>query len=254
MAGAGISSALVVSNNFYGATALAISFPILVWSLWITHRDNRIWLRSLAIPVLAYGLMASWFTPSYLRVTLLNMRLVSHPGNTWSIWLALAVLAVYLLLTAKWARRKPESFYIVFVAGFCVFFCLNVLGNRFFGFRVMGEPGRLIPELDLAIILLVVEGARRLWNRSSKIPRMAAAAIVLLPLATAIPYVRHAWLIIVPDPAFEDRIEYKMSEWMSTNLPGVRAMATGSVRFWYDAWHNLPQLGGDPSKAPSISA
>src|SRR6185295_4689038 len=205
MAAAGICSALVVSNNFYGATALAITFPILVWSLWITHRDNGIWLRAFAIPVLAYGLTASWLTPSYLRVTLANMRLVSNPGNSWSIGLALAVLAVYLLVTAKWASRKTESFYAVFVTGLCLFFSLNVLGNRFFGFRVIGEPGRLIPELDLTIILLVVEAARRLWNRPSKISRLAAAAMVVLPLATAIPYVRHAWLIIVPDHAFEDR-------------------------------------------------
>jgi hypothetical protein len=31
---------------------------------------------------------------------------------------------------------------------------------------------------------------------------------------------------------------------MSTNVPDVRAFATGSVRFWYNAWHDLPQLGG----------
>ncbi len=42
---AGIFSALVALTNFYGATALAIFYPILVWSLWVTHRDNRIWLR-----------------------------------------------------------------------------------------------------------------------------------------------------------------------------------------------------------------
>ena len=27
-------------------------------------------------------------------------------------------------------------------------------------------------------------------------------------------------------------------------MPGARALATGSVRFWYDAWRDLPQLGG----------
>jgi hypothetical protein len=31
---------------------------------------------------------------------------------------------------------------------------------------------------------------------------------------------------------------------MGTHLPGARALATGSVRFWYDAWRDLAQLGG----------
>src|SRR5215470_13836071 len=78
IAAAAACCALVVSNNFYGATALAISFPILVWSLWITTQNRRIWLRALPIPALAYGLVACWLTPSYLRVTLTNMRLVSQ--------------------------------------------------------------------------------------------------------------------------------------------------------------------------------
>src|SRR5215813_4628385 len=68
MAAAAICCALVVSNNFYGAVALAMSYPILAWSLWITHRPNWLWLRAAVIPALAYGLTAFWLSPSYLRV------------------------------------------------------------------------------------------------------------------------------------------------------------------------------------------
>ena len=28
-------------------------------------------------------------------------------------------------------------------------------------------------------------------------------------------------------------------------------MATGSVRFWYDAWHDLPQIGGGSDQGVS---
>lgn len=244
MAAAAICCALIVSNNFYGATALAISFPILVWSLWITHQDNRIWFRALLIPLLAYGLTAFWLVPSYLRVTLANMSLVSQPGNTWSIWLTLAVAALYMFVTARWAHGRREHLYGVFVVGFALFFVLNVLGNEYFGFRVAGEPGRMVPELDLALILLATEGLRRLWSNRSTFTRAVAAVIILISFATAIPYVRRAWLIIVSDPHYADRIEYKLTHWMATHLPGVRTMATGSVRFWYNAWHDLPQLGG----------
>ncbi len=39
---AAIFSAGVASNNFYGATALAIFYPILIWAFWITRQDKRI--------------------------------------------------------------------------------------------------------------------------------------------------------------------------------------------------------------------
>jgi hypothetical protein len=241
---AAIFCALVVSNNFYGAVALAICFPILLWSVWITYRNNGVWLRALTIPALAYGLTAFWLVPSYFLVTSYNLKLVSEPGNTWSIWVTLAVCAAYVFLTAKWARGKPELVYTVFVAGLALFFTLDVLGNQFFGFRVSGEPGRLTPELDLVLILLVVEGLRWLWIRDTAGSRAFALALVLMSFATALPYARQAWLLVVPDPNYADRVEFKLTDWMAAHLPGARTMAAGSVRFWYDAWHDLPQLGG----------
>ena len=47
---AAVFCAAVVSNNFYGATALAVFYPILVWSFWITRQDKRIVAPALAIP------------------------------------------------------------------------------------------------------------------------------------------------------------------------------------------------------------
>jgi hypothetical protein len=244
LAAAAISCALVVSNNFYGAVALAICFPLLLWSLWITRQDKGIWLRALAIPALAYGLTAFWLVPSYLRVTTYNLKLVSEPGNTWSIWLALAATGAYLFLSAKWARGREERCWTVFVVGLALFFSLDVLGNYYFHFRVAGEPSRLTPELDLALIFLAVEGLRRLWVRDTPALRAIALAAALMSFATALPYVRHAWQTIVPDLNYQDRVEFKLSEWMADHLPHARALATGSVRFWYDAWRDLPQLGG----------
>jgi hypothetical protein len=243
-AAAAICCALVVSNNFYGAVALALCFPILLWSVWITRQDNRIWARALAIPVLAYGLTAFWLVPSYLRVTGHNLKLVSREGNTWSIWVALFALVAYMVITAKCARWKPDRFYLVFVVGLALFFSLDVLGNQYFGFRVAGEPSRLTPELDLTIILVAVEGLRRLWARDTAAARALALGIVLVTFATALPYVRRAWLIIAADRNYQERIEYKLTQWMADHLPGSRSLATGSVRFWYDAWRDLPQVGG----------
>jgi hypothetical protein len=240
---AAVLSALVVSNNFYGATALAIFFAVLVWALWITHQDHWMLARAAAIGALAYGLAAFWLVPSYVSVTLRNMKYVSDPGNSWSIWVALAVAAVFAAASWMLARNRPERAWIVFVCGAGVAFGLNALGYYYFNFRVIGFPSRLIPELDLAFILLGLEGLRRLWVRG-KTWRIIVAFIVVASFWFPLPYLRHPWSLGVLDPQPQKRIEYRISEWMAKNMPEARAFATGSVRFWYNAWFDLSQIGG----------
>jgi hypothetical protein len=45
-------------------------------------------------------------------------------------------------------------------------------------------------------------------------------------------------------PEYQSRIEYRMSEWFSKNMPDARIYPSGSVRFWFNAWHDLAQVGG----------
>ena len=95
---AGLASALVVSNNFYGATALAILFPLLLWCEWSGSRENRLFLRATAIAALAWGFCAFWLTPSYLKMTAINLRWVAEPGKNSSRLVA----AIFLLVLAVW--------------------------------------------------------------------------------------------------------------------------------------------------------
>ena len=39
---AAIFSAAVVSNNFYGATALTMFYAMVLWSFWVTRRNYRL--------------------------------------------------------------------------------------------------------------------------------------------------------------------------------------------------------------------
>ena len=250
LAAAAICSALVALTNFYGATALAVFYPILVWSLWVTHRDNRIWWRAAAIPALAYGLSAFWIAPSYLRITIENLQYVSSRGNAWSAALLIMAIAAFLAVSRRAASGKPERAYAVFVCGSLMFIGLNVLGHHYFGFRVIGEPGRWVPEFDLALTLAVVELLRRLWNWPARGPsrvrisRALAALVVLFALWGARHYVRHAWELYPPEPDYRQRVEYRMSEWMASHLPQARTFVAGSFRFWWDTWHDLAQVGG----------
>jgi hypothetical protein len=241
---AALACAGVVSNNFYGATALAVFYPVLVWSLWITRQQKRILIPALAIPVLTYGLTAFWLVPSYFRVTAENMKYVSEHGTTWSIWLAVAVAVVFALLSDWLARGKPERAWGVFVAGCAVLFSLNVLGNFYFHFRVAGEPVRLLPELDMIYIMAIVLGLQWMWDRPGIALRGVAIVLVLAAFYTTKGYVRHAWHVFPTWPQYQSRVEYRVSDWLWKNMPDARVAPTGSVRFWFDAWHDLAQLGG----------
>ncbi|HXE75299.1 MAG TPA: hypothetical protein VNN18_06665 [Candidatus Xenobia bacterium] len=247
LAAAGVLSALVVSHNFYGAVGLAVLFPVLVFSLSITSDDWRPWLRGAGIAALAYGLTAFWLVPSYIRVTLDNLRYVSRPAKLSSIALLVVVVIVLVLAARLLASGRRERAYGVFACGAACLMALLVIGGILYDFRVAGEMGRLVPELDLAMILLAALGVRWLWLRDGQHRvywRTAAVMIVLVCFAPARNYVRHPWALFVEDPNYEQRVEYRITKWMHENLPESRALAAGSVRFWYNAWFDLPQVGG----------
>jgi hypothetical protein len=264
---AAIFSAAVVSNNFYGATALTMFYAVLLWSFWATRRDLRMALPALAIPALAYGLTAFWLVPSYVRITVHNMPYVSEPPNAWSYGVAGVVAVAFAFASYRWARSRPERTWAVFVAGCVVFFSLDVLGNYYFSFRVAGEPGRLEPELDMVLILGVLAILEWLWRRpvgaervaavivevrgrpfviasTRHAPQVAATIVVVAAFATTIGYIRHSREVSAPWPNYTARVEYRITDWLWKNMPDARVSPSGSVRFWFDAWHDLAQLGG----------
>jgi hypothetical protein len=243
---AAISSAAVVSNNFYGATALAVFYSLLVFSFWITRGFRANFAPALAIPLLAYGLNAFWLVPSYARITAENMRYVAMPGNSASIAVATGVVAAFVVSAWNHARHRPERTWQLFITGCSIFFTLDVAGNYFFNFLVTGVPHRWVPELDLVLTLGAVAVLRVLWNNlpARHLGRAAAIIVIGSSFYSAQDYVRHAWEGFDPWPDHHTRVEYRVSDWLWTNMPDARVKASGSVRLWLDVWHDLAQLGG----------
>jgi hypothetical protein len=163
-----------------------------------------------------------------------------------------------VLATDRLVRGRRELAWPVFAAGAFLFFALNVLGHHFFNFRAIGEPERLAPEFDLAAILISVEVLRRLWalrlpstgfpafvlKARAWLPKGLAVVLVLAAFGTSRHYLRKAWQLYRREPNYQQRVEYRIPEWLSKNLPGARSLVSGSVRFWFNAWHNEAQIGG----------
>jgi hypothetical protein len=242
LAGTAVLCALVVANNFYGATALAILFPMVVWAVWLGERGSGVWLRAAGIVVMSYGLSAFWLTPSYASITVLNLKWVSVPGNFLSLIVMLTVVALYAAFSWRCGTGRPEREWSVFVAGGAVVLSVYVLGFFYFGFRTAGEPGRLVPELDFALILAGVEIVRALWRRPPL--RIASGFLVAIAFLPAVRYLRHVWSPFPKAAPVESVYEYKTTKWAHDHLPGERILPSGTVRFWFDAWYDNSQPDG----------
>ncbi len=243
LAGAAVLCALTVANNFYGATALAIFFPVLAWSVWVGRPQRSVWFIAAGISALAYALSAFWLTPSYLRVTAMNLSLVAFPGNTWSRLVALLAVLLFCGLTWRWGARKPERVWTIFVAGAGLFLSLYVLGFYYFGFLVAGDPRRLVPELDLALVFVMTGVVRALWVAKPNL----RVLVLLVPLAAAHPvlrYMRNAYFPFPKAANIDHQYEFLMSKWIHDHLPGARVLPSGTVRFWFDAWFDNAQEDG----------
>ncbi len=232
---AAVAAAAVVSNNFYGATALAILFPLAAWAMFVHKRDALVLAKAAGVCMLAYGLTTWWLVPSYLRVTQQNLRLVAEPGNLSSVVALAAAIALFGNLT--WRYCGQMSPYRLFVLGGFVFLFLYCVGHRWFGFQVAGNSMRLLPELDLFFILVFTEVV-------ILVPRAVAIPLALAAFATSYSYLRHPWMEFPRDNEWEKRPEYTVSNWMWENQRNSRAFVTGSLRFWYNTWHTMPQLDG----------
>lgn len=241
-AGAAILCALVVATNFYGATSLAILYPIAVWSIWLCDRPAGLWLRAAAVPVLAWGLSAFWLTPSFVRITAENLRLVSLPGNTSSKVFFVAAMALFGLFSFRTSHRVPQHAWTVFVTGAAAAFTVWVLGFYALNLRITGEPARLVSEVDLVLILLSAEILRRLWGNAAL--RLPLALLVFTAFYPAVRYIRHAWSPFPPARNLTNVYQYRIAEWVHSHLPGARVFSTGTVRFWFDDWFDNAQPWG----------
>ncbi len=241
-AGAAVLCALTVSTNFYGATALAMLFPIAVWAVWVTRREKQAWWRAAGICALAYALCAAWLTPSYLKITAINLQWVAQPGTTWSRLTALAAIVAFCGVTWKWGNRRAEREWDIFIAGAGLFLILYVVGFYYFDFRVTGDPRRLVPELDLALSLLFVRVVVDLWKRPKL--RLIAAGVCLVSFFPAVRYLKHAYSPFPKAGPIEDQYQYRVAQWVHDHLPGERVLPSGSIRFWFDAWFDNSQPDG----------
>ena len=93
-------------------------------------------------------------------------------------------------------------------------------------------------------VIVEVRGRPFVIASIRRAPQVAAAILVVAAFATTAGYIRHSRKLLPLWPNYTARVEYRVTDWLWKNMPDARANPSGSVRFWFDAWHDLAQLGG----------
>src|SRR5260370_43265 len=199
------------------------------------------WLAAVLTAVLSPSLGLRRAT-SYVGITQINLRWVGQPTTRHARLIVIVCILVFGIVSFLVSKRRKHVAWPVFLFGSAAFVSIYVLGTYFFNFTVAGNGMRLAPELDLIVILLASYGIWTAWQR----PMLRSAIVVLLCEAAfpAARYVTHAWTIFPPAGPISERCEYDIPKWMNDHLPEARAMPSGSIRFWYDTWHNDSQAYG----------
>jgi len=236
--------ALTVTINLYGLTAIAITMPLLLWACLLERPDWRMVRDGVFIGVLAWGLTAWWLVPSYVKVTSRNLYLVSPAGNSWSFPVLIALLVIYLAVSLVVRRLPRFSAYAFFIWSTLGWLAAYILGFQWFGFQVAGNPIRLIPEMDVFAVLCFVQLAGVVWRSRNLALRVALLVLLFFAFRPSWRYLKHAYHEFPKSSNWQERVEYKTETWLYTHFPDRRAFVTGTIRFWYDSWHDGQEADG----------
>lgn len=238
--------AVIPLTNWVAALALGISCVLLLLAAW-GEPEFRAW-RVLAAPALAYLLACFWLTPSFVRIIAFNWPADSfaYQLKEKQLWLAsgAALGALLIRLLFRWVRG---SFY----------FCLVTLGAFVFGwiataFYVYGvdvipESRRYAIEFELFLALALAEGFRLALRSSNATVRLCAIGTGAVMLLVGAPqlwaYATQGWGPWRPSPP-EATVEYQLGRWIAQHPPQGRVFASGGLRFRFNSWFDIPQVGG----------
>jgi len=244
-----IGIALTVTINFYGLMTILITMPLLVFACLLASPDWRIVRDAVLIGALGWGLTAWWLVPSFVKITSRNLYLVSPAGNSWSLPVLIVLLVIYLAVSLMLRRAAWFSAYGFFIWSALWWLAAYILGFRWFGFQVAGNPIRLVPEMDVFAILCFVQLAGIIWRwraggSLTLVPRVALLVLLFFAFRPSWRYLKHAYHEFPQSSNWSEHVEYKTETWLHQHFPEERVFVPGTIRFWYDVWHEGQEADG----------
>ena len=228
--------------------AIALALAILAWPFAIfgalltamclfSIRGLAGW-RALAAILWALTIASRFLPPSLWNA--IGVASAAHDPWSFGIVKCYAGIAV-VWFTLEHFLRRAKDWRLPFFALWAFAMSAPPLLQVWFVRLVMPEAHRFRLEMEAAVALLIVFGARALIDRMPRVARVAVAAIAIacaLPLTIA--HRRAAKDVLYPADATRT-VEYRTAQ----RIPGgVRVLAPGSIGHWADLFTPLLQFGG----------
>lgn len=243
--------AMTVLSNWIGAFALTASV-IAYLTILPTDRLRRGVLWALMAAIAAYSLAAPWIPPSTILAVSHNAQetvgrfpLGSAQAVAW------ALIGGMVLVVRSLAQRSQLPAAVQFALYFVVLLGIPTMAAHLAEVYLMPQPRRYHIELDLGLSILagfcfagILRQIRSVTSRMQFLIRiLPIAALAILAAVQLFGSMQFASRMIRPI-AVESRLQYIVALKCREHLAGRRVFASGSVRFWLNAFSDTPQLGG----------
>jgi hypothetical protein len=186
-----------------------------------------------------------WIPPSGIATVKTNSQLVGgYPLGAPQYWYLAAWIGATIvigLLLRRTALRDGTRFAFLFL----FLLAIPPLGYEWFHAYPLPQPDRYHLELDAAIAIVagIACGSRKFLFQPAWV--RPAAALLLCGLGIVqIPRLRRQVHALLPRPDVAKTLEFNEASWLGSHFPNERVFATGSTRYWLNAFGDNPQLGG----------
>ena len=217
---------------------------------WIAVQPADRWARGWAVAAgasgLAYGIACYGVPPSSLATVVGNVGPM-HTGFWFALHKTPLLLPGALIAAAALGyllRYSRLPLFARFGFLYCGLLAAMVLTAHPQTFELLPQVGRLQLEMEIPVCLLLGGLAWWIYTHSPRWLKPVLAAVAITAVAVQICNYRAGARadIQAVDPAA--RSEYASARWLDTHLHGQRVYATGSDRFWLDAFTDTPQVDG----------
>jgi hypothetical protein len=239
LAALGISSVLL--TNWLGTAEL-----IMMVAAWLLAYPKKPWLITAGLGAGAYAIASPWIPPGAVWAFVHSEEFraggyTSQPGSRLlALAAALAGLLLLLWLFRRWRVPAPLRLAILFL------YPTLLITMSSIGSDPALMPHRLrfhlVMEMGIALVLGVGAGlaARRLPSQWKPYAACVLLAWCVYPAAR---YSAYAERLIQP-VNIAGTVEYQEAMWLQENLAGGRVFVPGSIRFFLNAFTDVPQFAG----------
>jgi hypothetical protein len=238
---AAVAMAAVVITNWPGSIGLSMA----VAAYLLSRMGQLHWPTFLVICAGGYLLVSPWILPSTILFVQRNAQ--QSDGTmlgTRQVLAASAILLLCLVLHGFFRAMRTEA-WTRFFGYFLLLSGAVTLGHFWFDLRLLPQPNRFQPEMEMALAGVIASVALAGFRR---LPRGGLAwvaiglfaAVCLVQLRQDVRYARDQ----IRKIDIQSTVEYRMAKAFERLEYLQRVFAPGSVSYWMNMFTDTPQVAG----------